>query len=159
MKTIITYCRRNVGMAILPFLVAKGYGVKVISDDETVLWMADSLGLEIVTLDSMGEFDLFLCVHGNKIIDKKYLVDKKFVNVHPCLYKYKGHNPIRRYILGKDTDGTVESHFMTEVVDEGEVIIEVGFETPICKTYADFYNVALKHYFFVIDKTLEALDI
>lgn len=157
MKIIVLYTRRNVGMYSLSFLVSLGYEVKVITDDENVKWLAEVLHCERVTFDTMGEFGLFLCVHGNKIIDEKYLKLGKFVNVHPCLFKYKGHNPIKRYILNNDTEGSVESHWMTKDVDEGEIIYEVRFHVGVCKTYAEFYNEALRFYFLVIKKTLDSI--
>lgn len=159
MKTLILYARRNVGVAALTYLCAKGYRVKVISTDKDVLWMAGKLGVEVVTLDSMGEFDLFLCVHGDKIIPDQYLVEGKMVNVHPCLYKYKGHNPIKRYIFGADTDATVESQYLIKEVDAGSVIHQENFETPVCKTYADFYNIAIFYYYKTIDSTLKKLGV
>lgn len=155
MKVIVLYTRRNVGVYSLSFLASLGYEVKVITDDENVKWLADVLHCEQVTFDTMGEFDLFLCVHGNKIIDEKYLVEGKMVNVHPCLYKYKGHNPIKRYILNKDNHGTVESQYLIEEVDGGDVIHREDFYTGKCGNFADFYNVALPYYFKCIDRTLK----
>jgi len=159
MKTIILYCRRNVGLCVLSYLVAKGYEVKVISDDETVLWMAEKLYCEVVTIEKMPEFDLFICCHGDKIIDKKYLVEGKFINIHPCLYKYPGKNPIGKYILNEDTDGTVESQWLIEEVDGGEVIHKEEFSTPICNSYAAFYNIALPYYLKTLEATLTKLKL
>jgi len=157
-QKIVFYGRRNTGMYILAFLVAKGYEVKVISDDANVLYVANSLGLDVVNLETMGDFDLFICCHGIKIIDSKYLIPGKFINVHPCLYKYKGHNPIKRYIENKDRRGSVESHFMMEEVDSGEVIHSEYFETPVITTFAEYYNIALPYYFKCIERTLNVLQ-
>lgn len=158
MKTIILYTRRNVGLCALSFLVAKGFNVKVISDDENILWMAEKLLCDVVELDSMGGFDLFICCHGNKIIPEKYLQEKKFINVHPCL-KYKGHNPIKRYIANGDTEGSVEVQWLINEVDAGEVIHGEYFSTPVIQDYASFYNIALPFYFKAISKTLELLNV
>lgn len=156
MKTIILYTRRNVGMYALSYLVANNYNVEVITDDENVLWLAKRLYCDVVDFDSMSkEFSLFLCVHGNKIIDKKYLDKGRFVNIHPCLSKYRGHNPIKRYIENKDTEASVESHWMTEEVDGGEVICRLKFKTTVCNSYADFYNQCVDKYFKIIHRTLE----
>jgi len=155
MKTIVLYARRNVGMYCLSHLVALGYKVKVITDDTNVGWLAEEYGCEQVTLDTMGEFDLFVCVHGNKIIPKQYLVEGKFVNVHPCLSKYVGKNPIAKYLENGDTAGTVESHYMTEEVDAGEKITSFWFYTGEIKSYAEFYNIALPHYYKCLNKTLQ----
>ena len=155
---LVLYTRRNVGMYCLSHLVALGHEVSVISDDPNVRWLAERYGCKIYNFDTMGkDFDLFLCIHGDQILPNGILVDKKMVNIHPCLYKYKGHNPIKRYILGKDTDATVESQFLIEEVDGGEVIHQEHFKTPICNNFSDFYNVALVYYYKTIEATLNKL--
>jgi methionyl-tRNA formyltransferase len=151
---IILYTRRNVGMYCLSHLVALGHDVSVITDDSNVEWLAGRYNCDIVGFESMGEFDLFLCIHGNKIIPERYLHDWRMINIHPCLYKYKGHNPIKRYIIGKDTDASVESQWLIEEVDAGDVIHREDFTTPICNNYADFYNIALPYYIKCLDETL-----
>lgn len=151
---IVYYGRRNTGMVVLAYLKAQGHDIKVMSDDAWILDLAKMFDCPIVTLDTMGEFDLFICVHGTKIIDKKYLVEGKFINIHPCLFKYKGHNPVKRYIENKDRLASVESHWMVEEVDAGDVIHSEYFETPEITSYAEFYNIALPYYFSCIHKTL-----
>ena len=162
MKTIILYANRNVGLAALCYLKAKGYDVMVITEDENVEWMARRFGIPV--LPNIGyikkiSFDLCLCVHGKKIIPKECLVENKMVNIHPCLYKYKGHNPIKRYIFGQDTDATIEAQWLIEEVDGGDVIWRENFKTPICNNYADFYNVALIYYYKCLEQTLKILGI
>ena len=98
MKTIIFYGRTQVGSVVLSYLVAKGYVVKVIPEDRLVRDLCGYYGLEIVTLNTMGDFDLFICCHGQKIIPERYLQKGKFINMHSCLWKYKGKDPIKRYI-------------------------------------------------------------
>lgn len=159
MKTIIIYAKRNVGMCVIPYVVAKGYSVKVISDDVDVLWVAGSLGLEIVTLDNMGDFDWFICVHGTIILKKEQLKDGKMLNVHPCLFKYKGRNPIKRYILNEDEYGSVEVQYMVEKVDAGEVIHREDFYTGKVNTFEAFYNIALPFYFKAVDGAFKKLMI
>lgn len=159
-KIIVLYCRRNVGLCILPYLLAKGYIVKLMTDDHEILWLAERLRVPIVELETMGVFDLFICVHGQRIIPEKYLVKDKFVNIHPCLSKYPGHNPIKRYIENGDIFGTVESQYLINEVDKGEVIYSSpSFLTGKIKTYAEFYDIALSFYFRVLDKTLEILKV
>jgi methionyl-tRNA formyltransferase len=152
---IILYTRRNVGMYCLSHLVALGHEVDVVTDDKNVEWLAGRYGCPIRTFETIRmNFDLFLCIHGNKILPDWMFGYMEMVNVHPCLFKYKGHNPIKRYILGQDTEATVESQHMIVEVDAGDVIHQEKFETPICKTYADFYNVALPYYIKCLDETL-----
>lgn len=155
---IILYANRNVGLCAMSYLVAKGHEVRVITEDVLLGEMSRYYGLDVVTLDTMGTFDLFICCHGRKIIPEKYLIPGKFVNIHPCLFKYKGHNPIRRYITNRDTRGSVESQYMIEEVDAGEVIHSEFFETPVVTTYAEFYNIALPFYFRCLEETLNKLN-
>lgn len=150
-------------MALLPYLVAKGYEVKVISDESSVIWMAQILGLNYEICQSNGRMtinencDLFLCCHGNRVIEKESLMGRLCVNIHPCLEKYKGKDPISKYITSGDTQATIDSHYMTEVVDGGKVIVSVPFVTGEVKTHAEFYNQALGMYYLLLDKTLTKL--
>lgn len=160
MKKLILYARRNTGMIILPYLVAKGYEVKVISDDKDVVWVANDLGCEMITMEEIGnDFDLFICVHGDKIIPKNLLVKDRMINVHPCLRWYPGHNPIKRYIENKNIIGSVEVQYLIEKVDAGEFICAEIFKTPVCHTYQDFYNIALPYYTKVISMALKLLKV
>ena len=157
MKTIIFYGRTQVGSVVLSYLVAKGYRVKVIPEDDIVRSLCRFYELEIVTLDTMGEFDLFVCCHGEKIIPEGYLQDKKFINMHSCLWKYKGKDPINRYIVNKDTEASIESHYMVKEVDAGEVIARVPFTTPVVKTHGEYFNIALPHYYKCIDQAIRVI--
>lgn len=159
MKTIILYGRRNVGMIALVYLWGKfpADTIKLITDDENMIWFAKRYGIERVTFRSMGEFDIFLCCHGDKILPKQYLKEGKMVNIHPCLWKYKGQNPIKRYILNEDEEATVESHWLIEEVDAGEVIHREDFHTGKVSTYEAFYNIAFPVYIKVLDKTIEKI--
>ena len=82
--------------------------------------------------------DFLLCVHGRKII-KKDLLSLGCVNVHPCLYGYKGVRPIKRLLEDNNTKASVGVHWMTEEVDEGEVIVE-NFKEIESKTEIEVYN-------------------
>lgn len=157
MKTIVFYGRTQVGSVVLSYLVARGYTVKVIPEDEIVNSLCEYYGLEVVTLKTMGDFDLFVCCHGEKIIDEEYLQEGKFINMHSCLWKYKGKDPVSRYIENKDTEASIESHYMTKEVDAGEVISRVLFKTPIVKTHGEYFNLALPYYYRCIDETLSTI--
>lgn len=157
MKTVVLFGRRNVGLCALSYLVAQGLVVKVVSDDKDILWMAFVLGCEIVTMEEMGEHDLLLSVHWNKIISKEYL-NGVCINIHPLLHlgdRYKGHNPVRKFIESNETVGGVSAHHMTEIADEGEVIATETFHTGSIETYEAFYNIALPFYFKLLDRTLK----
>lgn len=150
-------------MLVLAHLVARGFKVKLITDEKEGGLMrtcAGYYGVEVVTLETMGEFDRFICCHGRKIIPHQYLKGnyRKFVNIHPCLFKYRGKDPISRYIAKGDIRGSVESHYMVEEVDAGEVIVQEFFDTPVVKTHAEFYNIALPYYLKCLERTLKWLD-
>lgn len=157
MKTIIFYGRTQVGSVILSYLVAKGFKVKVIPEDDLIRNLCKYYNLEIVSLDTMGKFDLFVCCHGSKVINERYLIPNKFINMHSCLWKYKGVNPIKRYIENKDTKASIESHFLVKEVDAGQVITRILFETPIVSTYGEYFNLAIPYYYQCIEETLKKL--
>lgn len=158
MKKIVLYTRRNVGLYALSYLKAKGFEVKIVTDDHWVRDLADYYWVEEVTMETMGDFDLLLSVHWHKIIPKEYLSKGVCVNIHPCI-KYKGKDPIRRYIENKDMTGTIDSHYMIEKPDEGELICSLSFMTGEVKNYADFYNQVVPMYFSIFELTLEKLNI
>lgn len=161
---ILFYGRRQMAMALIPYLVAKGYEVSVISDEQHVVNIALLLGLKLQFAKGSGHldigsgFDLFICCHGNRIIKSECLEGRVCVNIHPCLPLYPGKDPIAKYIANGNTSATIDSHYMTEVVDGGEVISSVRFGTGKVTTYAEFYNQALPYYFELLDNTLKKLN-
>lgn len=156
---IILYCNRNVGMVALSHLVSLGHEASVISEDEAIFWLANRLGCGKLQLDEEWDnFDLFFCVHGRRIIPAEKLVTGKFVNIHPCLQEgHKGHNPVKRFLESGGKFASISSLYMTEKVDEGAIIETVTFDTKNAKSYAEFYNEAFKHYYFLIDATLNKI--
>ena len=163
MNKIILYGRRNTGMIALLYLKARGYNVVVADDsDWLVRAVASNLGVLVTNTDMelfTKTFDLFICVHGTRIFTPDELVVGKMVNIHPCLWKYKGKDPISRYIQNKDELGSVESHFIVKKVDAGDVICRTEFLTGVVKTHEEFYNTALPFYTTVIGDTLHKLGI
>lgn len=157
---IVLYTRRNVGLYCLSHLIAMGHEVRVMTDDEDVKWLCDVYACRVIEngdWKNVGLYDLFLCVHGDKIIPKNYIVAGRMINVHPCLISYPGHNPIKKYIENKGVVGSVSTQWLINEVDKGEIIHTEWFDTPGCKTYADFYNIALPYYFKAIQNTLEKI--
>jgi len=93
----------------------------------------------------IGAYDLLVCVHGREIVPKEFLDSLEYggLNVHPCLWKYKGADPIGRLIKNKDSMASVGCHRMTEKVDEGEVMCETKVKLPITGdlTTPDVYRI------------------
>jgi methionyl-tRNA formyltransferase len=122
------------------------------------MWLGGRLGVEFVAMQDSGGFDLLLSIHWHKIIPKEFLKDGCSYNVHPCLFKYKGHDPIARYIANGDTLGSVGIHAMTEIVDEGKLLHEEYFPTPKINSYQEFYDIALPYYFKGLSYSLEIIE-
>ena len=110
MKTAIFYGKSQVGLVVLLDLLANDFKVKIMPNDDIIRQAGKYRGLEEVTLDTMGKFDLFLSCHGERIIPMRYLAGAPCVNMHDCLFKYKGRTPIQRYMDNKDTQASIESH-------------------------------------------------
>lgn len=158
-KTAIFYGKSQVGLVVLLDLLANGFKVKVMPNDEIIRRVADHHRLEITTLDTMGNFDLFLSCHGERIIPMRYLAGRLAVNMHDCLYKYKGQTPIQRYMDNEDTDASIESHHMVKEVDMGPVIHQEFWTTPVCKTFGEYYNLAVPHYHDCVEATLRKVGL
>lgn len=166
---IIFYGGRQAGMIQLLTLLALGHKVVcVIPVDETVEAAAKSLGLEIqkpkdINEDTFIDYletlkaDLFVCCHGRQIIKPRILRMIKAINTHPCLYKYKGIEPIRRLLEDKNTKASVAVHFMAEKVDEGEVIIE-NFKEITSTTVDGAYNELYPLYSETLIRALQTME-
>lgn len=161
MKTIILYIRRNTGLLALFYFTRKFKEAefKIVTDDESILYWCKRWNLEVTSIDKMGDYDWLFCVHGNRIISEDKLREGRCINWHPLLFKYKGHDPVKRFLKNGDTVGSVESHFMTGWVDMGETIHYESFAAFDCKTHADFYNIAFQYYLRSFDKTMEKLGL
>jgi len=155
-KTAIFYGKSQVGLVVLLDLLANGFKVKVIPNDDIIRAAAKSFGLETVNREVMGKYDLFVSCHGERIIPMEYLKGP-CINFHDCLYKYKGQTPVQRYMDNKDTQASIQCHFMTADVDEGPLIHSVFFETPRVKTFGEYYNLALPRYFECVEEVLRKL--
>lgn len=148
---IIFYGGRQAGVvALLTVLALKHEVVCVVAVDEPVESVAYGLGLNVkapknVNSDEFVDYletlnaDLFLCCHGRQIIKSRLLNRYKAINVHPCLYKYKGAEPITRMLADGEKRASVAVHWMTETVDEGGVIVE-NFKEIESNTVLGVYN-------------------
>ena len=153
-------------MVSLLTVMALGHEVVcVIPVDEPVQSVAKDLGLNLQKPKNINdeEFvgylrtlkaDLFVCCHGRQIIKDKLLVTVRAINMHPCLYKYKGAEPIRRLLEDKNKKASVAVHWMTEKVDEGNVIVE-NFQNVESGTIVGVYN---ELYHLYSSSLIEALE-
>jgi len=167
---IIFYGGRQAGVVSL--LTAKALGheiVCVVPVDELVESVAKSLGLEVRKPKNINEeefvdyletlqADLFLCCHGRQIIRSRILKNWKAINMHPCLYKYKGVEPIRRLLEEGEKKASVAVHWMTEQVDAGEVIVEL-FKDVESDTVVGVYNELYPLYSTSLVQALQIIQI
>ncbi|KYC54031.1 MAG: methionyl-tRNA formyltransferase [Candidatus Methanofastidiosum methylothiophilum] len=139
--------------------------LSVVAYDDSVKILANKL--KIPTFDSIKDSnfikylyksDLLLSVHGREIVPIDILKIPKFgcINVHPCLYKYKGSNPIGRFIKDENNLASVGVHYMDERVDEGKVIYEKFIDIKDKNSIDEVYNQLYIHYSLAI---LESIDI
>lgn len=164
---IVYYAGRQAGVVGLLTLKALGHEVVcVIPVDEPVESVALSLGLNVqkpanINLDTFVDYltglgaDLFVCCHGRKIIKALMLNRFKAINVHPCLFKYKGADPITRVLADGEKNISVAVHWMTEEVDRGETIVEL-FKERENDTVMGVYNELYPLY---VRSLIEALEI
>lgn len=148
---IIFYGGRIAGLVNLLATMALGHEILcVVAVDDVVENLALKLGLDVKKPKNINEdefvdylqtlgADVFLCCHGRQIIKPRILNMFKCVNFHPCLYKYKGADPIKRLLADGNTKASVAAHWMVEKVDAGEVIVE-NFKEVQSTTEIGVYN-------------------
>ncbi len=133
---IIFYGGRQAGVTSLLTIAALGHEIVcVIPVDEPVEIVAENIKLNVqkpknINLNKFVDYlntleaDLLVCCHGREIIKERLLNKYKAINLHPCLYKYKGADPIGRMLADKNKKASVAAHWITDQVDRGEMIIE-----------------------------------
>lgn len=107
-----------------------------------------------------SESDLLVSVHSREIVPKKLLELPHFggINVHPCLYRYKGSSPVARLLQDGCTRASVGVHRMTENVDEGEVLAEEFVDVAGKQSVEEVYNVLYPFYALALLKALRVLE-
>ena len=151
---ILALLGKNCGM--IAALALKEHIIKAVVYDPTTKLTCSILNIPTTTLDDAGDdYDVLFCVHGRDIVPPEILNTKTCVNVHPCLSKYKGADPIGRFLDHGDRTASIGSHYMTEKVDEGPLIYEkwITLKDPI-RNRTEVYNQLYVHYADVILKTM-----
>ena len=164
---IIFYGGRQAGMvSLLTLLALKEEIVCVIPVDNIVEKTAKRFGLKVRKVKDINNKkfvkylkslrpNLFVCCHGRQIF-KKDILAIGCINLHPCLYKYKGANPIERLLKDKEKKASVGVHWMTEEIDRGKVIAEEFFSVS-GKTPIEIYNELYPVYSKVLIKALNKI--
>ncbi|MFB6182329.1 MAG: formyltransferase family protein [Candidatus Magasanikbacteria bacterium] len=147
---VLFYGGRQAGMVVLLSLLGLEIDVfSVIPEDDIVSQVASNFDLKTDPVNKINDksfvdslkkenIDLIICCHGRKILDNSML-SIGAINLHPCLYKYKGKDPIKRLLNDKETKASVGCHWMVEEVDQGGVITEKFIEVS-GDTEVEIYN-------------------
>jgi methionyl-tRNA formyltransferase len=139
---------RQAGCIGLLTLRAAGWDVAaVVAYDDDVRALAGSLGLPVLASirDARGplaEADLLVSVHGREIVPGELLAlpRRGGINVHPCLYAHKGADPVGALLRSGSSRASVGVHRMTDVVDEGEVLVEEFLDVDGLTAPVEVYN-------------------
>lgn len=150
---------------LIGLLTLKSMDCPVISAvcyDENLKSTADKLG--ITTYPSIHAVpswntDIIVSVHGREIVPKEiFSVPRQgAINAHPCLYKYPGKNPIRRFLKDHETLASVGIHRMTTMLDEGEVIKEIFINVAGKNTVDEVYNALYPVYSIALMESMTIL--
>lgn len=136
----------------------------VVAYDELVKHVAKKLDLPTFSsikddecIEVLNNCDLLVSVHGREIVPGELLKIPPLgcINVHPCLYKYKGRNPVARLLEDNIPKASVGVHYMLEEVDAGEVIVELFVDVSGKNTVEEVYNALYPYYIVTL---LEAIN-
>jgi len=159
---------KQAGCIGLLTLAAAGCTIEaVVAYDSFVLNLAGLLHIRDFASIKQGEMeellahsDLLVSVHGREIVPKELFRLPRLgsINVHPCLYRYKGANPIARLLQDGCTQASVGVHRMTENIDEGEVLVEEFVDVEGSRSAEEVYNVLYPFYAIVLLKAIDKLS-
>ena len=118
-------------------------------DPKTSLLVGDNLMDLIMQADEPKPGDIGLSISAPWIFKKRH-IDKfngQLFNIHnQPLPKFKGAGGSTWRILMNDFDGGSCIHFLSEGIDDGEIVKKVEFKFPSnCKYPEDFDNIILSH--------------
>jgi methionyl-tRNA formyltransferase len=159
---------KQAGVIGLLTILTKSHKIlSVVAYDELVKMVCEQYNIKIFDsikdkgfLEYLKKSDLLVSVHGREIITKELLDLPRIgcINVHPCLYKYKGKDPIKRLLEDGENKASVGVHYMNETVDKGELIIEEFVNVKDLKDVVSIYNRLYPYYSIVLIKALEYIN-
>lgn len=165
------YGGQTAGIVTLLALIGKRHKILyVIAQDKNLETIANLFSIPLIPISKLDdpdfihllekEVDLLICCHGKKILNTPLLDRVSCINLHPCLYKYKGARPIQRLIRDKNSKASVGAHWMVEKVDQGTVISEefITIDNISGKTEAEVYTELYQVYCVTILKTIEKVE-
>ncbi len=167
-KEIVFMGSRQAGCTGLLTLLAAGHKVTGIIAYEEILGRLSreldvprfSSVLQPEILELLERGDLLVSVHGKEIVPIELLNLPRLgcINVHPCLYAYKGANPIERLLNDGNTKASIGVHRMIEKVDQGEVLVEEFVDVTGKQSIEEVYNALYPYYSLTLLKALQILE-
>lgn len=100
------------------------------------------------------EYDLFVSAAYPQIFGKKILEIPKLgtINIHPSILpSYRGAHPHYWAIASGEKYGGITAHFMTGIIDDGEIIAQIKISIDNCN-YSYYYEKIEKLLPFLIQK-------
>lgn len=163
---------KQAGCVGLLTVLALGHKVVMVVAYDGLVWdIASELGIPVFTsIEQMvGSNDwrevvpypnLLVSAHCREIVPPFLLRLPRLggINVHPCLYRYKGPNPVGRLLRDGGTQASVGVHRMTEKVDEGEVLVEEFIDVTGKSSVEEIYNALYPFYALALIKALRILE-
>ena len=154
-------------MGLLTLCAFSGRPKAVIAYDDNVKLTA--MGLRLPIFESIKEdgvysylnnSDLLVSVHSREIVSPENLALPSMggINLHPCLYGYKGPDPISRLLSDENAKASVGVHIMTDKVDQGEVLFEQFLDISTDASVEEVYNALYPLYGLVLMKGLEIMS-
>lgn len=155
-RTAIFLGGRQAGCIGLLALLAAGWRVAAaVAYDDDVRGLATALGVPVAGSVAAPEIaaalaaaSLLVSVHGRQIVRDEILSALPLggINVHPCLYAYKGARPVERLLADRSPRASVGVHRMTDRVDEGEVLVERFVDVSGITSVDGVYNALYPTY-------------
>jgi methionyl-tRNA formyltransferase len=127
----------------------------VVAYDDLVGEVAATLGILLLesirgedARDVLQRSDLLISVHGRELVPDELLRLPRLggINVHPCLYAYKGANPVGRLLADGNPKASVGVHRMTSELDRGDVLVEEFVDVSEEISIEGVYNRLYPHY-------------
>ncbi len=106
---------------------------KVWAEENKVLFLEQEKLKDVVFLEKLKGYDLFIVASYGKIVPKIILDMPKFgvINIHPSLLpKYRGPSPLQEQILNDEKNVGVTIMQMDEQIDHGPIIAQSKIEIP-----------------------------
>lgn len=154
---------RRIAYNILKFIINEGYKPSALLlvdssdisssmrdlvelDESNIFIGKDSINLEMVHSLQMLDLDYIIGIHYPFIIPKEILTTPKigFINLHPAYLPYNRgwHTPSWAILNGTKYGATL--HFMSDRVDEGDIILQKDIDIMPSDTADELYARVLK---------------